>query len=74
MFLKRTNMSCLSSVIKAVATGDIGRRFDLAKQFHKTILTPALKAKGVPDEWIANVAKFEWQHRRHIPMVNGRHW
>jgi hypothetical protein len=22
-------------------------------------LTPALKPKGVPDEWIANVAKFE---------------
>jgi hypothetical protein len=49
----------LSSVIEAVATGDIGRRFDLAKQFHKTILTPALKPKGVPDEWIENVAKFD---------------
>jgi len=49
----------LSDVIKAVATGDVGRRFDLAKQFHKTILTPALKPKGVPDEWIENVAKFE---------------
>ena len=49
----------LSDVIKAVATGDVGRRFDLAKQFHKTIITPALKSKGVPDEWIANVAKFE---------------
>lgn len=49
----------LSAAIKAAATGDVGRRFDLAKQFHKTILTPALKPKGVPDEWIANVAKFE---------------
>lgn len=49
----------LSAAIKAVATGDVGRRFDLAKQFHQTIITPALKAKGVPDEWIANVAKFE---------------
>jgi len=49
----------LSDVIKAAATGDVGKRFDLAKQFHKTIITPALKAKGVPDEWIANVAKFE---------------
>jgi hypothetical protein len=49
----------LSDVIKAVATGDVGRRFDLAKQFHKTIITPKLKANGVPDEWIANVAKFE---------------
>jgi hypothetical protein len=49
----------LSDVIKAVATGDVGRRFDLAKQFHQTIITPKLKANGVPDEWIANVAKFE---------------
>lgn len=49
----------LSAAIKAAATGDVGKRFDLAKQFHKTILTPALKPKGVPDEWIANVAKFE---------------
>jgi hypothetical protein len=49
----------LSAVIKAAATGDVGTRFDLAKQFHTTIITPALKAKGVPDEWIANVAKFE---------------
>jgi hypothetical protein len=49
----------LSKAIKSVATGDMGRRFDLANEFHQTILTPALKAKGVPDEWIANVAKFE---------------
>ena len=49
----------LSDVIKAAATGDVGRRFDLAKQFHQTIIAPKLKANGVPDEWIANVAKFE---------------
>jgi hypothetical protein len=49
----------LSKAIKSVATGDMGRRFDLANEFHQTILAPALKAKGVPDEWIANVAKFE---------------
>ena len=49
----------LSDVIKAAATGDVGKRFDLAKQFHQTIITPKLKANGVPDEWIANVAKFE---------------
>lgn len=49
----------LSDVIKAAATGDVGKRFDLAKQFHQTIIAPKLKANGVPDEWIANVAKFE---------------
>ena len=49
----------LSAAIKATVTGDVGKRFDLAKQFHQTILAPPLLAKGVPKEWIANIAKFE---------------
>lgn len=49
----------LSKVIKSVATGDMGRRFDLGKDFHKTILTPALSPLGVPDEWIDTIVDFE---------------
>ena len=49
----------LSKVIKSVATGDMGRRFDLGKEFHKTILTPALSKLGVPDEWVDTIVDFE---------------
>jgi hypothetical protein len=46
----------LSSLMKAVAKGEVSERFGLAKQFTKTIIGPALRENGVPEEFIDTVS------------------
>jgi hypothetical protein len=46
----------LSTLMNAVAKGEVSKRFDLAKQFTKTIIGPALRKNGAPEEFIDTVS------------------
>jgi hypothetical protein len=49
---KELRHSMLSKTMKYVAGGNIEKRFELAKDWAKLVLQPALSKNGVPQEWI----------------------
>lgn len=53
-----TRHNMLSSAMKAVANGEIGKRFDLQKQWMNTVLAPKLAKNGVSQEWIEELVKY----------------
>ena len=55
---KKEKYEMLSDLIKASVNGETSRRFELADKFQKTIIAPALRKNGVPEEWIDDVAKW----------------
>lgn len=48
----------LSQAIKAVTQEGSGKRFELANNWMKTVLGPALRKNGVPEEWIKQVTQW----------------
>ena len=48
----------LDKAMRAIANEGSTSRFDLAKQWMKTILEPTLRKNGAPEEWIELVSKF----------------
>jgi hypothetical protein len=51
--------SMLTSAMKAVVNGEIGKRFDLSEQWMKTMLSSPLTKNNVPEEWIKKLVKFK---------------
>lgn len=55
---KAARHNMLSLAMKAVAQGDVSRRFALADTWMETVIGPSLRKNGVPEEFIKNVTKW----------------
>jgi len=56
----------LSAAITAVTKEGAGARFELANQWMKTMVAPALRKQGVPEAWIKSVTKWsKWSDGIH---------
>lgn len=63
---KEERHAMLSSAIRAVANGQVDKRFALQRQWMDTVLRPSLSKNGVPAEWIDEIAKWEgWTDEIH---------
>lgn len=60
-----TRHEMLSSAIRAVVEGEVGKRFDLQKQFTKTVIQEQLRKSGAPEEWIDTVS--DWAGKTNAP-------
>lgn len=57
----------LSRALNAVTKEGPGARFELANDWMKTVVTPALKKNGVPDEWIKTITSWAgWNDSVHL--------
>lgn len=56
---KDVRHTVLSSAIKALATGDVGKRFELKKQWYGAVIEAEIGKLGAPKEWIEALQSFK---------------
>jgi len=64
--------SMLSRAMNAVVKEGPKARFELANEFMYTVMSPALRNAGAPEEWIRAVSKYaKWDNGLHRRIIDG---